>query len=149
MKKTFKEYLSESMAEKIADSTGDELYTQEVVVRFKNAPREGIARFLFESRLQTLEEGKTKDWGSGYTYRLDRRPENQGGDQLHIYGPRGQAWAYRRNGERSEPSKYTLKTTNVIKDIVTDIFCIPRSDIAEAVVISASKETLLLELLFI
>jgi hypothetical protein len=45
----------------------------------------GNSSMLLEN-MQAIEEGKTKEWKKGYSYRLDRRPENQGGDQLHIFG---------------------------------------------------------------
>ena len=52
------------------------------------------------------ESGQWKDWKNGYEYRLDRRPANIGGDQLHIRGRTGD-WAFRSDGSPSEPNKYT------------------------------------------
>lgn len=94
--------------------------------------------------MQAIEEGKTKEWKKGYSYRLDRRPENQGGDQLHIFGKKGEAWAYRHNGMKSEPNKYTSTATNIVKDIVSDVFNIDKTKIEEAI-LSASAEELIIE----
>lgn len=137
--KTFKEFLAGSQEERLSN---------EVVVVFKNHPSATAAKLLLESALQSLEEGKTKEWGKGYSTRLDRRPENQGGDQLHIYGPQGKAWAYRYNGARSEPHKYTLPSTKLVRDIVSNTFGIDASNIEEAIVIDASQERILLEVRF-
>lgn len=141
---TFKEFL----AQKGDSATQEEVPAEEVVVTFVNRPSLSNEQLLFESAVLSLEEGKTKDWSSGYRYRLDRRPENQGGDQLHIYGPKGKAWAYRHSGARSEPGKYTLPTTNVIKDIVSDVFGIDRLSIEEIHITSVSDVEILLELSF-
>jgi hypothetical protein len=138
--KTFKEF--------IADSKEEERSAHKMIVILKNRPSEQSARVLLESNMQILEEGKTKEWGSGYTYRLDRRPQNQGGDQLHIYGPKGKAWAYRYNGAHSEPHKYVLPTINTIKDIVSDIFGISRCSIEEAAIVSATEDAIFLEVAF-
>jgi hypothetical protein len=138
--KTLKEFLSES--------DGEERHSRTVVVVFSNYPSSKKAQLLFESCLQELEEGKTKEWSSGYTYRLDRRPQNQGGDQLHIHGPKGKAWAYRYNGAKSEPHKYSLQTTNIVKDIVADVFGISRSLIEEAIIRDATKDVIRIEMFF-
>jgi hypothetical protein len=98
--------------------------------------------------LQTIEEGKTKEWGQGYSYRIDKRPANQGGDQLHIFGRKNQTWAYRKPGQKSEPHKYTDRATNIVKDIVSSIFKIDRSNIEEAKIISSTNEALLIEIIF-
>jgi hypothetical protein len=99
-----------------------------------------------ESALQ-LTEGKTREWGSGYRYRVDRRPPELGGDQIHVWGPHGQAWANRSTGARSEPSKYALRTNNTVKDIVADVFGIPR-DIVELRVVDAQGSEILMEATF-
>lgn len=125
--KSFKEFINEEKASKT------------LVVNIR-----GNTSMLLES-MQVIEEGKTKEWKKGYSYRLDRRPENQGGDQLHIFGRQGDAWAYRYNGARSEPNKYTAPATNIVKDIVSDIFKIDKSKIEEAI-LSASAEVLLIEI---
>lgn len=93
-----------------------------------------------------LEEGKEKLWKKGYTYRLDRRPENQGGDQIHVFDRKGQAWAYRHNGQRSEPSKYTHSPTNIVKDIISDLFGIDRSDIEEVKIAGRVGQKLMVEI---
>ena len=137
--KTLKEYLKKLQEER---------FSNEVVVIFKNDPSKKATKFLFESALLSLEEGKTKQWGKGYATRLDRRPENQGGDQLHITGPKGKKWAYRYNGSRSEPHKYSLSTTNLVRDIVSQTFGIDPSSIEESIILDASEERILLEIRF-
>ena len=141
---TFKEFLDK----KNETSVQEDVPAEEIVLKFVNRPSIGNEQLLFESATLSLEEGKTKDWGSGYRYRLDRRPENQGGDQLHIYGPKGKAWAYRHSGARSEPGKYSLPTTNTIKDIVSDVFGIDRFSIEEIHIASVSNDQILLEVRF-
>lgn len=89
------------------------------------------------------ESGITKNWGNGYAYRLDRRPEHHGGDQLHVYGPKGNSWAYRYNGTRSEPNKYTSPTTNLVRDMVRDIFKLGPTAVIESYVLSATAEELI------
>lgn len=111
---------------------------------FENHPA-GSGFKLFESAVR-LDEGKEKDWGDGYSSRLDRRPVYHGGDQLHIFGPK-RAWAYRLTGARSEPNKYTRAATNKVKDIVSQQFGVSR-DIVEARVVSAGDEELLIEVSF-
>ena len=54
-----------------------------VIVRFRNRPTDGNKRLLFETTI-CLEESKFETFPGGYSTRLDRRPANQGGDQLHI-----------------------------------------------------------------
>jgi hypothetical protein len=119
----------------------------EVVVKFKNLPSEKGIRFLVESAFG-LDEGKIQRYSGGFSSRLDHRPDEQGGDQLHIFGPHGQKWAYRYNGSRSEPSKYTSPTTNKIRDIVSRTFRIDPSSIEEMVIVNASTRRILLEVTF-
>ena len=133
---TFKEFLGQ---EKTADK---------IVVKFQNSPTKMAPKFLFEN-LQSIEEGKTKNWGKGYSYRIDRRPANMGGDQIHIFNRQNQAWAYRDNGMKSEPNKYTSKATNIVKDIVSDIFKITPSNIEEALIIKATEEAIIIEVKFV
>ncbi len=104
----------------------------------------GNSKLLLEYMV-VIEEGKIKEWINGYSYRLDRRPDNHGGDQLHIFGRRGDAWAYRHNGTKSEPNKYTSPATNIVKNIVSDIFKIDKSKIEETI-LSASAEELIIEI---
>jgi hypothetical protein len=122
-------------------------YSQKVVVRFGNMPSRAasILAFLSES---ALCEGRTRELSGGYTTRLDRRPPNQGGDQLHIQGPQGQKWAYRYNGTRSEPNKYVLSTTNRVRAIVSQEFGIDKSIIEEVTVLSANAQRILVEVTF-
>ena len=131
---TFKEYLQK------------EYYSDEVVVKFINSPTKMAPKYLFEN-LEAIEEGETKNWGKGYSYRIDRRPANMGGDQIHIF-KKNQAWAYRDNGMKSEPNKYTSRATNIVKDIVSDIFKISPSNIEEAMIVEAKAEALIIEIKF-
>lgn len=126
----------------------EEKTANEIVVRFKNSPSKLAPKFLFEAH-QVIEEGKLKNWRKGYSYRVDRRPANMGGNQIHIYNRNGQAWAYRYNGMKSEPNKYTLKSTNIVKDIVSDIFKLSPSNIEEALIIKTTKDTIIFEIEFI
>lgn len=125
------------------------LHSREVIVILRNRPTDNEPQYLVESVVETLEEGKTKKLSGGYSTRLDRRPESQGGDQLHIDGPGGKAWAYRYNGARSEPRKYTLPTTNRIRSIVADTFGIPRDCIEEVLVIDATEARILVEVVLV
>lgn len=133
--KTFKEFLEQ------------ERTSNKVVVKFQNSPTNLAPNFLFES-LHVIEEGKTKDWGKGYSYRIDRRPANMGGDQIHIF-KKNQEWVYRDNGIKSEPNKYTSKATNIVKDIVVDIFKISKSNIEEALIIEATEKAIIIEVKFV
>jgi hypothetical protein len=126
-----------------------ELYpneSDEVVVVIKKSPPTNGVKINLESVLNGVEEGNTKFWGNGYSTRLDRRPEDQGGDQLHIWGPKNQKWAYRHTGARSEPQKYTLPTTNIIRDIVSQTFGIDRSCIKDEIIRDATSEKIILEM---
>lgn len=121
--------------------------SEKIVVRFKNKPSKKAPELLYEN-LYLLEEGKTKEWDSRHTYRLDRRPANMGGDQLHVNGRNGQAWAYRSTGSKSEPHKYTSPATNVVKDIVSQVFKIDKANIEEAFIVRADETRILVELVF-
>ncbi len=121
--------------------------SEEIVVIFKNKPSHKAPELLYEN-LFLIEEGKTKDWDSRHQYRLDRRSAKMGGDQLHIYGRSGQAWAYRFNGSKSEPNKYTSPATNTVKDIVANIFKIDKSTIEECFIVSADEKEMLMEIVF-
>lgn len=95
-----------------------------------------------------LDEGKQFRWSGGYTGRLDNRPSEQGGPQLHIRGPQGQKWAYRFDGSRSEPHKYTLRTTNRVRDFVSQAFGIPTDQVHEMLITSANSRKILIEVGF-
>lgn len=126
------------------------LYKREsdsLIVRLQNGPSDSTTKFLVESTIG-LDEGKVQQWSGGYSSRLDRRPTNQGGEQLHIFGPKNQKWAYRYDGSRSERSKYTLPTTNKVRDIVSNTFGIDRNQIDEMWVASASEKVIILEMVF-
>jgi hypothetical protein len=116
-----------------------------LTVRLANKPSQITARVLVEAAY--IEEAQEKSWGSGYFYRLDRRPAHQGGDQLHIYR-RNDAWAYRYTGTKSEPRKYTTPATNTVREIVRDVFKLDRSVKIESHVLSASDQEMVMELLF-
>jgi hypothetical protein len=119
----------------------------DLIVTFKNRPSDETRRFLFESAI-ALDEGKSKQWPGGYQTRLDKRPTNQGGNQIHIEGPRGQKWAYRFDGSRSEPSKYSMRTTNRVRDIASQALAIEPERIEEVHVTGLRGKTLLIEIAF-
>lgn len=131
MMKSFKAYLD----------CLERMKTGDVVVTFSNIK----SLSLLLENYELIEEGKRTDWKKGYTYRLDKRPNNQGGDQLHIFDRKGKSWAYRHNGQKSEPNKYKFPPTNLVKDIVSDIFKIDPSKIEEKI-IQVSGEKLLVEI---
>ena len=121
--------------------------SESLVVTFRNLPSKKALKLLFESYLK-VDEGQTKSWGNGYTYRLDKRDDSMGGNQLHISGPKGKKWAYRYNGSRSERSKYTSSATNIVKDIVSSVFNIDKLNIEETWIRSADNQTMLIEIIF-
>lgn len=92
---------------KIMDFIGYDYSSNEVVVRFINRPRDDTSRALMEAA-SVLVEGHVKKWGDGYTYRLDRRPDYQGGDQIHIFN-KNKAWAYRHTGQRVSQASTRFK----------------------------------------
>lgn len=73
-------------------------------------------------RFEFLKEGKWEKHDNDLMIRLDNRPGNYGGKQLHLLHRDGTQWAYRDNGQRSEPSKYRSPATNKVRDIVRDVF---------------------------
>jgi len=121
--------------------------SETITVIFKNAPSKQAPKLLLEHFGQ-LDESKTKEWGKGYKYKLDRRPNYMGGDQLHIWGPKGRAWAYRYNGVRSEANKYTSAATNIVKDIVSGVFGIDKLNIEEALILHTDNQAMLIEIVF-
>jgi hypothetical protein len=131
---------------KVAEVIGGDATAPVLVVRFKNLPGPKDKKLLLEASF--LEEaGKEKIWGNGYTYRLDKRPDAYGGHQIHIFN-KNQAWAYRFNGTKSEPGKYTIPATNAVKDIVRDVFKLGSDTKIESYVISASSSEILMEFSF-
>ncbi len=125
----------------------EEREIKELIVTFSNTPSKISPEFLTRV-LNEIVEGKEKEWRKGYSYRLDRRPASQGGDQLHIFNRKGQAWAYRHTGNKSEPNKYTLQPTNIVKDIVSDIFSIERANIQEALIVKITDNSLFMEVIY-
>lgn len=126
---------------------GEEQTFDTLIISFPGLSCGEEPNFLSES-LNTLEEGKTKQWRNGYSYRLDRRPDHMGGDQLHIFGRKGDKWAYRHDGSRSETNKYTSAITNTVKSIVSYVFEIDPSKIEEAIIVSGDDGKLLVEVTF-
>jgi hypothetical protein len=124
----------------------DDALAEKVIVRFKNAPSDDSTRLVFDT-VQCLEESKFRRI-QNHTIRLDKRPANQGGPQMHIEGPSGQRWAFRHTGARSEPHKYTLRTTNRVREIVSDFFGIPPSQVESCEFVSAHNGELLIEVSF-
>jgi hypothetical protein len=136
---------SKNLIDRIFAAVGEEEPTG-LIIRFSNRPSSSVQRLSFSTAL-CLEESKHQRQGN-YTSRLDRRPENQGGPQLHVTGPRGQQWAHRHTGTRSEPHKYTLRTTNPIRDIVSNVFNIPRSMVESFEVVGREGNELIVEVSF-
>lgn len=132
---------------KINDLLGSDSFSEEVIVVFKNLPKDETDQLLMEAAC-LLEESHVKNWGDGYTYRVDRRPAHHGGDQLHI-NKKNQSWAYRHTGQKSEPNKYTLPATNTVKDIVRDVFNLSADTVIESHVVSASSERIIVEICFV
>ena len=70
--------------------------TGELILILKNRPSDETDRLVLECNLallegeQVLEEGAQGQPDSALSYRSDRRPANQGGDQLHVDGRRGE-----------------------------------------------------------
>lgn len=134
----------------------EEHEADELILILKNRPSDETDRLILECNLallegeQVLEEGgPTKQWNSALSYRLDHRPANQGGDQLHVNGRRGEKWAYRQQGRsRSEPSKYRLRTTRPVRELVADVFDIPAHQVAEAKEIRVENGALVIEVTF-
>lgn len=133
--------------ELLKESGATDAEAEAVVVRFRNMPSSDSQRLIYETTI-CLGESRFETFPGGFTTRLDRRPPNQGGDQLHITKRQGEKWAYRYDGSRSEPRKYTLPTTNAIRDIVSKKFVIPRSSIAEREAVGIDGATLIVEVAF-
>ncbi len=131
---------------KIIEILGKSGSSQHLVIKLLNQPSKKAPRLIVESAFIS-ESGVEKNWGNGYSYRLDRRPTHQGGDQIHIYR-RNDAWAYRHDGSKSEPTKYTTPATREVQDIVRNIFKLGSDAIIESHVISASSEEIVFEVLF-
>lgn len=124
------------------DAAGNDAKSDSLTIRVTRAPSDlrltSIAKLI-------LLEGTQKKWGNGYSYRLDRRPDHQGGDQIHIFGPRGHKWAYRETGDRSEPRKYTLPANEMVCDIVRDVFSLAHGVIIETRVVAVSPNEVIVE----
>ena len=117
-----------------------------LIIRFANRPSSSIRSLSFATAL-CLEESKFQTHGK-FTSRLDNRPENQGGPQVHVTGPRDQQWAHRHTGARSEPHKYTLRTTAPVRDIVSKVFNIPPSMVESIEVVGREGSELIVEVSF-
>ena len=118
-------------------------FSKIVIVRLANYPTQKVTKYFVKAKLIS-ESGAEKNWGNGYTYRLDRRTSHHGGDQIHIKR-KNKEWVYRSNGEKSEPTKYTFPATREVERIVRSIFDLgPRIKI-ESHVITASSKAIILE----
>jgi hypothetical protein len=119
-----------------------------LAVRFRNAPPKlsSQVQFLCES---ILHEGQWKRYDNRHEIRLDKRSDNMGGDQLHVRRTDGEEWAYRHNGLKSEPSKYTSPATNTVRDIVAKQFGIKDQSIIESIeIVSADAQLIMFEVSF-
>jgi len=75
------------------------------------------------SRAKELLESIWKKYDNSHDTRLDWRPDNMGGPQLHIKNNRsGIEWAFRGNGTRSEKNRLTTPSTRAVRDIVRTQF---------------------------
>jgi hypothetical protein len=95
---------------------------------------------------EQIVESRWQKHDNQYRVRLDKRPANQGGDQIHIQKRDGSEWAYRHTGERSEPRKYTLQATQTVRDIVRSVFNLPSDQMIEVIVIQADQQQCLVEI---
>jgi len=125
------------------DYTG---YALELILVFKNSSQLPDHRTLFESKLQHLEEGKTKNWGKGYSYRVDNREEHHAGKQIRVFGPKGKSWTYRFYGSKSGSGKNTLPNITVVRNLVADILEISKEKIEQMRVIEATDQSILMEI---
>ena len=131
----------------LGDLIGYDGEASEVLVQFTNQPSVGDALLSFRTAT-VITEGKTEKLPSGHITRLDKRPANQGGYQLHIKSPQGGEWAYRYDGSRSERSKYTLRTTNVIRGIVSTMFNLRPDQVEECIAVGLDGDVLVVEMTF-
>jgi hypothetical protein len=131
---------------KLTEILGNTGSSKHVEILLMNLPSQENSQSIVES-VFISEAGTQKNWGNGYTYRLDRRPPHHGGDQIHIYHKNG-AWAYRQNGTKSELNKYTTPATNEVKNIVRDIFSLAPNAVVESYVVSASPEKIVFKVWF-
>ncbi len=122
--------------------------SKELFVSFMKEPSGLLDKlnFLLESCLQ---EGQWDKADNKHLLRRDHRPIDQGGDQVHVRRCDGRQWAYKYDGSRSEPNKYTSPATNDVKDIVAKEFNIDRSLIERVVVVTADKEEMEIEVHFL
>ena len=87
----------------------------------------------FKQYLTLVESGQWNKYNNDYSTRIDRRPENQGGIQLHIRNNHSSSqWAYRGNGKKSEPTRFNTPSTRMVQQIVRDRFKIDQSVQIEA-----------------
>lgn len=131
---------------KVLQVLGSDGSASVALVRFKNSAPQNGHQLVVEAAFIT-EAGIEKPWGKGYTYRLDKRPDNYGGNQIHVF-KKNDAWAYRFNGTKSEPNKYTTPATNEVKDIVRHVFKLGQSVKIESEVIGVSAGEILIEVSF-
>ena len=92
--KSFKEFLE--------DDEWEEAYSDILTISILGRTT-GSDQLLLESAYEHIEEGQWGPTKKGHEIRLDKRPENQGGDQLHIR-KKNQQWALptQREGKRAE-----------------------------------------------
>jgi len=109
------------------------------------------ASYDLNTEYEYLKEGKWAKYDNKHDIRLDKRPINKGGDQLHIKNRNGEEWTFRRTtisaAARSEPHKYTLRATNDVKDIVRKVFELRPKTIIECVITTEIGESNLVDLL--
>jgi hypothetical protein len=95
----------------------------------------------FKPYATLVEAGQWKKYNNDYSTRLDRRPDTQGGLQLHIRNNHsGTQWAY-RGPQRSEPTRFDSATTKMVQKIIRDTFKLDPSVKIEAQFISTDETT--------
>lgn len=134
--KGFKEYL------------GDEKYSKELVITFKNSSTKEAPKLLLEIGLARLSESNWKSTEKAHQIRVDNRLDNMGGKQLHVRDRHGSEWPYGAGGSKNEPNRFTSPATNAVIDIVADYFGIDKDKIEEVQIVSASSEAILMEVSF-
>lgn len=69
---------------------------------------------------EVIEEGGWQPYNNKIDYRVDNRPQEQGGLQVHMRDRSGRESALRSDGSRSEPNKYKAPT-NDMRNAALDI----------------------------
>jgi len=98
-----------------------ELFEEEFIELTISIP----SKYLKTKKFNLLEEGRWIKSSNNLDYLIHKRPDICGGYQIHIRDRNGRLWAYRQDGNRSEPHKYKLKASREVKELVRTIFQLP------------------------